>query len=262
MKERKAMPKVLADAMHEICQQTKIQGARLWIDAEQQAVQQALDDWTIDLMRMYNHGPTPLVYNTIQCYLKSAEDNANRHITLAAQEGWTVAIKLVRGAYIDHEKRSLIHDTKEDTDRAYDTITDMFLSQRLPPTANMGEKLSFPKSALFLATHNGPSVEKATSIYRQRVSVGMPTSKLECGQLQGMADDLSCTLLQKHEDCALEHGSGGVPPPGVFKSQPWGTVSECLGYLHRRAVENRGAVAQAALLQKALGQELRRRIFG
>lgn len=253
------MPKIVADSMDEICEETRNQGSRLWIDAEQQALQPALDDWTIELMRKHNLGGNPLVYNTIQAYLKGSKANADRHIKLAAEEGWIVAVKLVRGAYIEHEVRTLIHDTKQDTDRCYDAIADSFISQKMPPGLN---HLEFPSSALFLATHNAASADKAVSNYCTRVAAGLPTTQtLECGQIMGMADELSCQLLQAHETSAgLE--SGGSKAPGVFKCLSWGSVAECLGYLHRRAVENRGAIERTQHMVEALKKELRRRLLG
>ena len=260
LKASEPMPKVIADAMHDICTKTQQQLSRLWLDAEQQALQPTLDEWTISLMRKYNCGDQPLVFNTIQAYLKGSRDNANRHIIQAAKEGWIVAIKLVRGAYIDNEIRSLIHDTKVDTDHSYNTIADMFISQKIPAGY---EDLEFPRTALFLATHNADSTEKAIATYCKRSGAGLPTTAtLECGQIQGMADELSCALLERYEEYTRDPHAGKVPPPGVFKYQIWGSISECMGYLYRRAVENRGAVERTEHMVVALKQELRRRIFG
>lgn len=251
------MPKAVADAMDEICQETKKQASRLWVDAEQQALQPAVDDWTIELMRKYNRDGQALLYNTIQAYLKGSRANAIRHLQLAAEEGWTAAIKLCRGAYIEHEVRALIHDTKEDTDRNYDLIADYFISQKMPPEL---EHLRFPSSALFLATHNAASAEKAVSTYCSRACAGLPvTQTLNCGQIQGMADELSCQLVQAHE-ASMTSGPNGFQAPGVFKCLSWGSVTECLGYLHRRAVENGGAVERTQHMVAVLRKELSRRM--
>ena len=254
------MPAPIMRAMEEICDHVRRQGSRVWIDAEQQVFQPTLDDWTIDLMRKHNRDGEALVYNTIQAYLKGARANANRHVRLAAEEGWTVGVKLVRGAYIENEIRSLIHNTKEDTDHSYDDIADMFVSQVMPKGSP--ENLAFPSASLFLATHNAASTTKAAETYQTRRSAGLPTlSTLECGQVHGMADELSCSLLQEYEDSTLDPTSA-KDPLRVYKCLTRGTVSECLGYLYRRAVENRGAVERTEHMQKALAQELRRRLFG
>ncbi|KAK2732059.1 proline oxidase [Colletotrichum kahawae] len=224
MMARKPMPKVIADAVDEICLETQRQGSKLWIDAEQQALQPVLDNWTIDFMRKYNQDGQALIYNTIQAYLKGSKANADRHIQLAAEEGWTVGVKL-----------------------------------KMPGDA---AHLLFPSSALFVATHNAASANKALATYHDRLEAGLTTvGKLDCGQITGMADELSYQLLQ-----TLEHHPRGSKDagssPGVFKYLIWGSVSECLGYLHRRAIKNRDAVERTQHMVEALKRELRRRILG
>jgi hypothetical protein len=258
MMARQPMPEAMSKAVDEICIATKQQGSRLWLDAEQQVLQKGLDDWAIEIMRKHNQSETPIVYNTIQGYLKESKANLDCHLTLAAREGWSLGIKLVRGAYIEHETRSLIHDTQEDTDMSYDLIADTMLRRKMPTGS---EKLAFPKAALFLATHNAASVTKAIATYQNRLLAKEPTIMLECGQIQGMADELSCELVQNYER-ALEHSSAAnLTVPKAFKCMTWGSVAECMGYLHRRAIENRGAVERTQHMLTALRGELWRRMF-
>lgn len=258
MKHGDAIPAPVAQAVDEICHLTRERGCRLWVDAEQQALQTTLDRWVIDMMRKHNTNGQALVYNTIQAYLKGARTNVSQHLTLAAREGWTLGIKLVRGAYLDNEVRSLIHDTKEDTARSYDSIADMLISQRLPEEVH---GLTFPGVRLFLATHNATSIRKAIATWQARLASGLPTiDGLESGQIQGMADELSCFLLQLYEE-ANSNPALARTPPGVYKCLNWGSVSECLGYLYRRAVENRGAVERTEHMRQALWKELCRRMF-
>lgn len=231
MKARKPIPEPLEKALDEICLETRKQGSRLWTDAEKQVLQPGLDEWVIVLMRKYNKGRKALVYNTIQAYLKGSRINAERHIIQAAKEGWTLGLKLVRGAYIEHEVRYLIHDTKEDTDRSYDLIADMIISQKLPSGEN---QVDFPPSALFLATHNAASAGKAMDIHQQRIAAGLPTTTLECGQIIGMADELSCALLDQREQCTSNSPTDMEAAPGVFKFLAVGSVAECMEYLYRR----------------------------
>ncbi|KAI1034597.1 hypothetical protein LB504_004599 [Fusarium proliferatum] len=254
----KPMNSYLHKALDDICSETRRRGCQLWIDAEQQAMQPTLDEWTITLMREHNRDGNALVYNTIQAYLKGARQNAKRHIQLAAQEGWTVGIKLVRGAYIENETRSLIHDTKEDTDSSYNDIADMLISRRVPDGA---ANLIFPDAALVLATHNAESAQKALSTHRKRLEAGLPTVPMKCAQIMGMADELSCKLLQDYEQ-AVKENRVTAETPKIYKCLPWGSVQECINYLYRRAVENRGAVERTQHMAKAMRQELRRRILG
>ncbi|KAJ5783101.1 Proline dehydrogenase, partial [Penicillium paradoxum] len=259
MTARQSMPAAMAKAVDEICIETEKQGSRLWLDAEQQVLQNGLDDWAIEMMRKYNRTRTPIIYNTIQGYLKGSKANLDHHLTLAAQEGWALGIKLVRGAYIEHETRSLIHDTQADTDRSYNLVADTMLCRRMP--AGSGD-LPFPNAALFLATHNVASATKAIATHRQRLLAHQPTIILECGQIQGMADELGCELVQNYEQALKESSVGKSIAPKAFKCMPWGSVGECMGYLHRRAIENRGAVERTQHMVTALRRELWRRIVG
>ncbi|KAK0650723.1 putative proline dehydrogenase [Lasiodiplodia hormozganensis] len=159
LRSQDPIPEAVENALTQICEEARKQGSRVWVDGEQQALQRGIDEWVIEFMRRWNKNGQALVYNTIQGYLKGSNANVDRHISLAAAEGWTLGIKLVRGAYIEHEVRSLIHDTKEDTDRSYDAIAEKLINQILPAEAQ-ARGLSFPNSALFLATHNAASVSK------------------------------------------------------------------------------------------------------
>ena len=44
-------------------------------------------------------GAPPLVYNTHQAYLRGAEETLREEVTVARSCGYTLAVKLVRGAY-------------------------------------------------------------------------------------------------------------------------------------------------------------------
>lgn len=106
------------DAMTEICKRSKARNVSLLIDAEQQAVQPAIDDWALEFQRRYNKGPDQraVVYGTYQAYLRSTPATLSRHMAIAEAEGFVLGVKLVRGAYLGTEPRHVIWDTKQDTD--------------------------------------------------------------------------------------------------------------------------------------------------
>ncbi|OJJ53082.1 hypothetical protein ASPSYDRAFT_82563 [Aspergillus sydowii CBS 593.65] len=271
MQARGPIPEAVSKALDEICTETAKQGSRLWLDAEQQLLQPGLDNWAIELMRRYNTPPTtttsnssgaPLIYNTIQAYLKGSRANVQRHLDEAEKGGFLLGVKLVRGAYIEHEVRGLIHDSKTETDESYNGIAEMLICRRRQIPRSDGEDVDVPvpvpAAALFLATHNAESADRAIRLYQGRLESGLPTvSVLECGQIMGMADELSCELVQRYETAAVE---GRIGAPRTFKCMHWGTVSECMEYLHRRAIENRGAVERTHHMRAALAREFRRRI--
>ncbi|KAL3442700.1 FAD-linked oxidoreductase-like protein [Aspergillus insuetus] len=254
-------PPRIQEAIKEICAATAAQGSRLWIDAEQQVFQSAIDNWTIDLMRQFNRQGHVVVFNTIQAYLKSSAENVSRHLQLAQAEGWTLGIKLVRGAYIAHDYRSRIHDTKAATDTNYNHIVQSLLTRQFPTDASTSPHM-FPDVCLFVATHNAESVRKAYSRSRHRMHNKLPTIPVELGQLQGMADEVSCELLAQKFASDVTAGQRQEKPaePGVFKCLAWGSLEECLHFLLRRAIENQSAMERTRHTAVALRKEAWRRI--
>ncbi|KAL4919572.1 FAD-linked oxidoreductase-like protein [Aspergillus aurantiobrunneus] len=248
-------------AISEICAAAAAQGSRIWIDAEQQVFQSAIDTWTIDLMRRFNRNGNVVVFNTIQAYLKASTENVNRHLRLAQMEGWTLGIKLVRGAYIAHDYRLKIHDTKAETDSNYNHIVQCLLTREYP----LGNSLAphqFPDVCLFVASHNAESVRKAYSLSRHRMQSGLPTIPVELVQLQGMADEVSCELLGYNSSKDVKSGEdqGCGTLPGVFKCLAWGSLEECLHFLLRRAIENQSALERTRQTAVALRKEAWRRL--
>ncbi|KAL1303718.1 hypothetical protein AAFC00_007068 [Neodothiora populina] len=271
LKSGAPMPEQMAAAMKEICDAAAARDTRLWIDAENQKYQATIDAWTVELMRTYNSrtdGKVP-IYNTYQTYLKHTPTVILEHLKLASKEGWGLGLKLVRGAYIASEPRHLIHDTKEDTDAAFDACTDALLAQRFPSFDSAETGAPFPPVELFLATHNEDSVKKACQTQHRRVLASQPLTHLGYGQLQGMADDISCELLQMCRDdptcsterkVAMQESLRNALKPNAFKYSSWGTVQECMQYLLRRAVENQGAIGRTKQWAAAFRGELWRRM--
>ncbi|OTA61633.1 FAD-linked oxidoreductase [Hypoxylon sp. EC38] len=242
-------PRQMIDALDDICQACKKLNARVVVDAESQHYQKGIARTTIELMRKYNRDGYALVFNTYQAYLKRTPERVAQHLALSSKEGWTLGLKLVRGAYMATDERSLIHDTKEETDTAYNYIAQNVL--RLDKGLVAGSE-SFPSVNLLLATHNKNSALEALRLHRERVAAGLPTVPIQFAQLHGMSDDVTFSLLQSKDD----YGES----PKVLKCTTWGTLGECMAYLLRRALENRDAVSRTKDEYLALRKELRRRL--
>ncbi|RAQ46308.1 hypothetical protein AFGD_000252 [Aspergillus flavus] len=96
----------------------------------------------------------------MQGYLKGSKANVDNHIKSAAQEG-SLGIKLVRGAYIEHDSQHqgrnrhfVWHDCRH------------VASSTTPAKA---ENLQFPAAALFLATHNAASKAKVITTHQEHL---------------------------------------------------------------------------------------------
>ncbi|KAH7225145.1 FAD-linked oxidoreductase-like protein [Fusarium oxysporum] len=254
LKDQTPLPKQMQDALDAVCQRAIERKAGILIDAEQQFVQPAIDDIALSLMHRYNRQQA-IVYNTYQAYLKSTPSTLLGHLHCAKDEGFTIGVKLVRGAYMNSEPRGLIHDTKQQTDDSYNSIAEGLLQRRykdLGPETTSG----FPKVDLFLATHNKQSALHAYQVQQQRAEAGLPLTKVQYGQLLGMADEVSCTLLQ----LAADPRTNVPASPEAYKCLSWGTLGDCISYLFRRAVENRDAVSRTKVEYHALRKEVWRRL--
>lgn len=244
----------MIEALDEICRRVVQKNARILMDAEQRAFLDGIYQLTLDLMRKYNRNGRAVIYNTYQAYLKSTPDTIASHMHQAGAEGFILGLKLVRGAYMGSDPRHLIHDTKKDTDTAYDFIVQSVLTRRFKGFGGENAAMPFPPTDLFLATHNYNSVMAAHHLHQTRVSAQLPTVKVEYGQLMGMADGVSYGLLQ-----VKGHDNQS---PGVYKCLTWGGLGECLQYLVRRALENQDAVARTDTEHRALKAEVKRRFLG
>lgn len=275
---------VLEAAIIEICDRAKARNVRLLFDAEQVAVQKAIDDWTLRFQSRYNKGSevsskdafrldqgNALVYGTYQAYLRHTPTRLAEHLAAASKDGFTLGVKLVRGAYIGSDPRHYFWATKEETDHAYDSIVQSLLTRSYGPfMKSVVEASAFPEVDLFLASHNKVSVDKACAIRQQQSKNDQPRIFLRYGQLKGMADHISCALIQRAQqgqahldalaDQPISQQQRDVDIPRAFKYVVWGTVGDCSKYLVRRAQENKDAVSRTVDARKALGKELLRRL--
>lgn len=247
-------PQQMLDALDEIATKCKERGVQIIVDAESQFWQKGIARTSLELMRKFNTDGRVVIYNTYQAYLKSTPSVLAYHLAEAEKSGFTLGLKVVRGAYMLSDDRSLIHDTKEDTDNAYNGIAQGALRQHIGDFGSSGPNARpFPSVNLFLASHNRDSVLSANKLHRQRTEAGLPTVPVAFGQLHGMSDEVSFSLLADKAENEL--------PPEVFKCSTWGSMGECIGYLLRRAVENRDAVLRTKDEFVALRAEAKRRFF-
>ncbi|KAM0439304.1 hypothetical protein ACHAQK_006411 [Fusarium lateritium] len=244
------LPKQFVDACHEISQKCKDRGAYILIDAESQHYQWGIFRLGMELQQKFNTDGKVVLYNTYQAYLKSTVDTIAKHLQAAADKNFTLGVKVVRGAYMASDPRSLIHDTKKDTDECYDKIAQGVLRQELAGFGSSSKP--FPSAMLLLASHNKDSLVKAHETHQQRSKAGLPTVPVKFAQLHGMSDEVSFGLLKLKDDAGVA--------PEVYKCTTWGTLAECMAYLTRRAMENRDAASRTFDEYAALKNEAWRRL--
>ncbi|KAH0613489.1 uncharacterized protein H6S33_005375 [Morchella sextelata] len=267
----------LGASLIKICEAAKERGVKLLIDAEQALIQDGVHGWTLELMRRFNTKENAVVYNTYQMYLKSSPEILCRHLEVARREGFTLGVKLVRGAYIGSDPRELIHDTKSDTDQAYDEAIRLMLTgspKAVPEWSSadssksffdapvqkiLGDEKSKARVDLVIACHNRDSIDMAVALRRTMSAQECGVGRLVFAQLMGMADELSLGLVAQGAKKAQAQNDFDIE---VYKYAVWGTTQECVRYLLRRAEENKDAVGRSIENRTAVMKEVWRRIRG
>ncbi|KAL2329735.1 hypothetical protein Fmac_017316 [Flemingia macrophylla] len=231
----------------ELCQKCVQANMPLMVDAEHTSVQPAIDYFTYSSAILHNKTENPIVFGTMQTYLKDAKERLMLAVEAAEKMGIPMGFKLVRGAYMSSESKlaeslghsSPIHDTIEDTHKCFNDCSSFML-----------EKIANGPGGVVLATHNIES-GKLAAAKAHEVGIGKVNHKLEFAQLHGMSDALSFGL-----------SNAGFQ---VSKYMPFGPVETVMPYLLRRAEENRGMLAASGfdrqLMRKELGRRLKAAVF-
>lgn len=226
------------ERVNEICQYAHSLGQPVFIDAEDSWIQDAIDDLAIEMMEKFNT-EEPLIYNTIQLYRHDKLDFLKESHRKAKENSYILAVKLVRGAYMEKEREraeelnypSPIQPDKAATDRDYNAAIDYCLE-------NVGE------IAFVAGTHNEDSVcMMAEKLHEKGIRHNHP--HVFFSQLYGMSDNLSY-VLAKHDY-------------NVSKYVPYGAVKDVVPYLIRRARENTSVAGQVSRELDLIKKELERR---
>jgi len=226
------------DRIEKICAHAALHKVRLFVDAEESWIQQALDDLVEEMQKKFNKEQV-IIFGTAQLYLKGRISYLTEAIEKAKTGGYLFAAKLVRGAYMEKERERSkamgypdpIQPDKAATDLDYDKAVEIAL-----------ENIS--QMAVCIATHNESSCLKAVALMQQK-NISPSNSHVSFSQLLGMSDHISFNLA-----------AAGYK---VSKYMPYGPVTDVIPYLVRRAQENTSVSGQMGRELSLLKIEIRRR---
>ncbi|XP_015665725.1 hydroxyproline dehydrogenase-like [Protobothrops mucrosquamatus] len=230
--------------LNSIAQYAVQKGVRVLVDAEYTYINPALTLVTIAMMATWNT-QKPWIWNTYQAYLKDTLERLKQDVAIAERLGVCFGVKLVRGAYLNKERKLAkekeypdpVQPSWEATNKSYRRCLDFGLDQ----VSQVKERFE-----MIVATHNEGSVTHAV----QRMSemgINKTAGPISFGQLLGMCDQVSLAL-----------GQAGY---AIYKSIPYGSVEEVIPYLIRRAHENQSVLLGIRKERDLLFLELQRRIL-
>lgn len=225
--------------MERICREAAAKKVGVLIDAEETWIQDPVDVLTILMMDKLNRDGQVTVYNTIQLYRHDRLSFLKDCFEAAEQRGFVLGAKLVRGAYMEKERKraeevgyaSPIQPDKESSDRDYNLALEFCIGH-------------MDRVALIVASHNEYSNLYAVKLLQER---GLPLEHphIHFSQLYGMSDNITFNLAKA--GCA------------VSKYLPFGPIRDVIPYLMRRAQENSSMSGQTGRELGLIRKELKRR---
>jgi len=226
------------ERIHRICSHASRSRVRIFIDAEESWIQQAIDDLVDEMMEQFNRDGI-IVYNTAQLYRTDRLEFIKESHRKAKSKGYRVGFKLVRGAYMEKEREraaekgypSPIQPDHSSSNRDYDEALRYCIS-------------NFPDIAVCAGTHNENSSHLLVRLMADN-NIPRNHSDIWFSQLLGMSDHISYNLA-----------AAGY---NVAKYVPYGPVKSVLPYLIRRAQENTSISGQTGRELRMIEFEQKRR---
>lgn len=224
--------------MKRLCEAASKANVGFLVDAEETWIQDPVDALTMIMMDEYNRNRL-VIYNTIQLYRHDRLGFLMQSYEAALERDFILGAKLVRGAYMEKERRrakekgypSPIQPSKEASDKDYNEAVG-FCIERLD------------QIGLIVASHNEYSNFRAVQLLQEK---GLPLNhpRVHFSQLYGMSDNITYNLAEA--GCS------------VSKYLPFGPIRDVVPYLMRRAQENTSVGGQTSRELNLIKKELRRR---
>jgi len=235
--EKKEWNKV-EDRMRLICKTAAEKNIGVLVDAEETWIQDPVDVLTIKMMDEFNREKVT-VFNTVQLYRHDRLDFLNDSLEAAGLRNFVLGAKLVRGAYMEKERRraeemgypSPIQPDKASCDRDYNEALSMCVDH-------------LDRISVIVATHNEES-NMLTADLLDKKDIPHNHPHVHFSQLYGMSDNITFNLAK-----------AGF---SVSKYLPFGPIKDVVPYLMRRAQENSSVSGQTGRELGLIRKELKRR---
>ncbi len=224
--------------LQKICETGFAKKIGVLVDAEETWIQDPVDAITILMMDTFNKERV-VVYNTLQLYRHDRLAFLKESYNAAIERNFVLGAKLVRGAYMDKERKraaelgypSPIQPDKQSCDKDYNDAIEFCVDH-------------LDNIAVIVASHNEFSNLYTTRLLDEK---GLPHNHphVHFSQLYGMSDNITFNLARNN--CS------------VSKYLPFGPIEDVVPYLLRRAEENSSVAGQTGRELGLIKKELERR---
>lgn len=221
-----------------ICEAAHRHNVRIFVDAEETQVQDTIDTLAYEMMAKFNR-QQPIVYNTYQLYRWDMLDNLKMAHGKSEAGGYFLGAKLVRGAYMERERREAAEESRPDPIQPDKPATDRDFDDALAFCVQ-----HYPQVAVCAGTHNENSTHVLMRLMHQN-GIAPHDPHIFFAQLYGMSDNLSYNLAHAGYN--------------VAKYVPYGPVEAVMPYLFRRASENTAIAGQTSREFNLIRREVARR---
>jgi proline dehydrogenase len=226
------------NTVNEICSYAYEKKVRVLIDAEDSWMQQAIDDVAYDMMKRYNNEEA-LIFNTFQMYRKDMLNNLRNALQRAVMHQYYLGVKLVRGAYMEKERKRAEEKDYPDPIQPDKKATDADFNKALNVCIDSKQRIS-----VVCGSHNEYS-NKFLAMLMEKHSMNNNDERVWFAQLYGMGDNISFSLAKAGFN--------------VAKYVPYGPVESVMPYLFRRAKENTSVAGQSSRELVMIRREIERR---
>ena len=226
------------DRMRRICTEAANDGVGVLFDAEDSWIQDPVDALTILMMKDFNQQKA-VVFNTLQLYRRDRLDLLIKSFRAAEEQNFILGAKLVRGAYMEKERKRAaakgyddpIQPDKETCDRDYNEAVRFCID-------------NIDRISVMIASHNEYSNLLGTELLMEK-DLPLDHPHVHFSQLYGMSDNITYNLAAA--GCS------------VSKYLPFGPIEDVIPYLMRRAEENTSVGGQTSRELSLIKKELKRR---
>ncbi|CAF1543467.1 unnamed protein product [Rotaria magnacalcarata] len=218
----------------------------IMVDAEQTYFQTAINYFANELQRYYNKNNDAFIYGTYQCYLKETLASVKHDLSQAEHHNYTFAAKLVRGAYMEQERRLAQEYGYEDRINTDFEATSKMYRACLDEVFKRFNKRHTDQVRVMVASHNEDTIRYAIQKMKD-FNLSHDSSLVSFASLYGMSDYVAFALANSGYN--------------TYKYLPYGPMESLQPYLFRRAQENRAMFEKSNKDRHLHFQALKDRIF-